>query len=243
MSLTAVILGHVPFAAVTVPYHRRWIWRYCLISLSASGCILYLGVSCLCAGDLTWLPDGATCAAHLFAFVSITVLGVTLQFIRWSRDVSGSALLGIAARRADGLRNGRAATFALITGLTFIASLFQLIDGMGRGSQHRFCVLGGCIPAAASYLASRSRSALPRTYRTFGAKGAVCSGLRRASFATYAIVWAFTQHQSLYWSRPCARNIVLLTDQVFFHGRTAGPDEAALHDRPDQAALCGWRGP
>jgi drug/metabolite transporter (DMT)-like permease len=200
VSLTAVMFGHTPFAIVAVliapPMGPE------ALPYLAGGILLHLGYQLFLlysygAGDLTQVyPIARGSAPLIVAFVSITVLGVTLE----GTELVAVLIIGIGivslalVRRADGLRNGKAAMFALITGC-FIAG-YSIVDGMGARA-------GGTSLGYFGWLAIGNNIALAaivaaRAPQTFGK---LWNGSHKlfwfgggASFIAYAIVtWAFTQ--------------------------------------------------
>lgn len=200
MSLTAVMLGHTPFAIVAVlisPPLGADALPFLIVGL-----LLHLGYQLFLlyaygAGDLTQVyPIARGSAPLIVAVVSITVLGVTLQRMELlAVMIIGIGIVSLAlVRRADGLRNGRAAMFALITGC-FIAG-YSIVDGLGARA-------GGTALGYSGWLAIGNSIALCaivalRAPQTFGALWR--DGHRLfwlgggASFVAYAIVtWAFTQ--------------------------------------------------
>lgn len=200
VSLTAVMFGHTPFAIVAVliapPLGAE------ALPYLAAGILLHLGYQLFLlysygAGDLTQVyPIARGSAPLIVAFVSITVLGITLK----GTELIAVLIIGIGivslalVRRADGLRNGKAAMFALITGC-FIAG-YSIVDGMGARA-------GGTSLGYFGWLAIGNNIALGaivaiRAPQTFGK---LWRGGHKlfwfgggASFIAYAIVtWAFTQ--------------------------------------------------
>lgn len=200
VSLTAVMLGHTPFAIVAVllapPMGAE------ALPYLAAGILLHLGYQLFLlyaysAGELTQVyPIARGSAPLIVAFVSITVLGVTLKSAElFAVLIIGVGIVSLAlVRRADGLRNGKAAMFALITGC-FIAG-YSIVDGMGARA-------GGTSLGYFGWLAIGNSIALgiivavraPQTFGKLWHNGHqlfwVGGG---ASFIAYAIVtWAFTQ--------------------------------------------------
>jgi len=200
VSLTAVMFGHTPFAIAAVliapPMGAE------ALPYLAAGILLHLGYQLFLlfsysTGDLTQVyPIARGSAPLIVAFVSITVLGVTLK----SAELFAVLIIGIGivslalVRRADGLRNGRAAMFALVTGC-FIAG-YSIVDGMGARvggtslAYFGWLAIGNSI-ALAAIVAARAPQTFGRLWqgghRLFWLGGG-------ASFIAYAIVtWAFTQ--------------------------------------------------
>ncbi len=200
VSLTAVMFGHTPFAIVAVliapPIGAE------ALPFLAVGILLHLGYQLFLlysygAGDLTQVyPIARGSAPLIVAFVSITVLGVTLK----GTELIAVLIIGIGivslalVRRADGLRNGKAAMFALITGC-FIAG-YSIVDGMGARA-------GGTSLGYFGWLAIGNNIALavivairaPQTFGKLWQNGHLLFWIGGgASFIAYAIVtWAFTQ--------------------------------------------------
>jgi drug/metabolite transporter (DMT)-like permease len=200
VSIGAVMLGHVPFAIATlffVPAPAPESYPYL-----AGGIALHAGYQLFLLqsyriGDLTQVyPIARGSAPLIVAVVSIGFLGVALNHL----ELLGVLIIacGIIAtgmvRRDDGLRNGKAAVFALITGC-FIAG-YSLVDGLGAraaGTSFGFfswLAIGNGV-LTVSYLAITGRDALFAIPRQAKRVYFIGGG---ASFAAYAIVtWAFTQ--------------------------------------------------
>lgn len=200
MSLTAVILGHVPFAMIAIAVSPA-------IDLAA---LPYIGVGVLLhfgyqvfllyaysAGDLTQVyPIARGSAPLIVAVVSITVLGVSLHVLEWAAVlIIGAGIVSLAlVRRADGLRNGRAAGLALITG-GFIAG-YSIVDGMGaRVAGTALGYFGWLALMNSVVLAIAVGVHAPETYKSLWRDGRRLFWIGgSASFLAYAIVtWAFTQ--------------------------------------------------
>ncbi|SFI88733.1 EamA family transporter [Jannaschia pohangensis] len=199
-AMGAVVLGHIPIAAAVVPFvplpdAASWPYLACSIALHL-GYQLFLMQSYR-MGDLTQVyPIARGTAPLIVALVSVVILGVHLE----PMELLAVALIGLGlvslglVRRADGQRNGKAATLAFVTGL-FIAS-YSLIDGLGArlaGTSLGFygwSAIGNGL-VMAGYLAVTSPATL-RVIPRSGKRVAVIGG--GASFIAYALVtWAFTQ--------------------------------------------------
>lgn len=200
VSLSAVMLGHTPFAIVAVlvspPLGAE------ALPFLAAGILLHLGYQLFLlysygAGDLTQVyPIARGSAPLIVVLVSITVLGVTLEKVELlAVFIIGIGIVSLAlVRRADGLRNGRAAMFALITGC-FIAG-YSIVDGMGARAggtslgYFGWLAIGNSI-ALGAVIALRA----PQTYGKLWRGGHKLFWFGGgASFIAYAIVtWAFTQ--------------------------------------------------
>jgi len=123
MNMGAVVLGHVPLALVALPF----VPMPALASLPylLVGIILHFGYQIFLLrsyekGDLTQVyPIARGSAPLMVALFSVVVLGVHLSGIEVvAIVVIGVGILSLAlVRQADGLRNGKAARLALVTGL------------------------------------------------------------------------------------------------------------------------------
>ncbi|MGJ8621413.1 MAG: EamA family transporter [Yoonia sp.] len=200
MSLTAVILGHAPFALVAIALSPPIAGA--AIPYIAVGILLHMGYQffllyAYAAGDLTQVyPIARGSAPLIVAAVSITVLGVSLAMIELVAVlIIGIGIVSLAlVRRADGLRNGKAAMFALITGC-FIAS-YSLVDGLGaRAAGSAWAYFGWLALCNSAALAIVVALRAPQTYRSLWRNGRGLFWIGgSASYAAYAIVtWAFTQ--------------------------------------------------
>ncbi|WP_419785555.1 hypothetical protein [Pseudodesulfovibrio sp.] len=199
LSMTAVVLGHTPFAVAALciaPMPDMAALPYIL-----TGALLHVGYQLFLLnsyrlGDLSQVyPLARGSAPLIVAGVSITMLGVHLT----SMEITSVAAIAtgimslVLVRRSDGLRNGRAALLSLATG-GFIAS-YSLVDGLGaRLAGTSLGFYGWLAIVDALVLAAYMRAAHP---------GLVTSVIRRnkglalrgggASFLAYAMVtWAFT---------------------------------------------------
>jgi len=197
--MTAVVLGHAPFALVAL-WLAPWPRPEALPCLLTGACLhvgyqLFLLASYR-SGDLSQVyPLARGCAPLLVAGVSIAFLGVSFSTAESAAVVLiGSGIMSLVlVRRQDGLRNGKAATLALITG-GFIAA-YSLVDGLG--AREAGTALG--FYGALSTLNAVLFAAIMRCVRP----GLVLQVIRHnwrltltgggASFAAYAMVtWAFT---------------------------------------------------
>ena len=200
MGMAAIVFGHVIAGILTLPFTPFPLgeaWPYLIF-----GAFLHFGYHMFLLqsynlGDLTQVyPIARGSAPLIVAVVSVGVLGVALSL----GEMLAVAMIGVGiislalVRQADGLRNKRAAVFALITGC-FIAS-YSLVDGIGArysGTPTGFfawlSIINGMMMA--SFLAWRS----PGTFRKIVVQGKVVMFLGGgASFIAYAlVVWAFTQ--------------------------------------------------
>ncbi len=199
-AMAAVMLGHMPLAALVIPF----------VPLPATASLPYLGAGILLhagyqffllhsyrIGDLTQVyPIARGSAPLIVGLVSVLVLGVHLAPVEiLGITIIGAGVLSLAlVRRADGLRNARAAAMALTTG-GFIAA-YSLVDGLGArlagtslGFYSWLAIGNGLIILTYLLLVS------PRALRDVATRGRwvfVIGG--GASFVAYALVtWAFTQ--------------------------------------------------
>lgn len=199
LSLGAVIIGHMPLAILALPFvpapaAESLPYLFCGIGLHFGYQIFLL--RSYQTGDLTQVyPIARGSAPLIVAFISVAVLGVHLEAMELlSIAIIGIGIISLAlVRKSDGLRNPRAATFALITGV-FIAG-YSLVDGQGArvsGSSVGFfawlAIANGFLMML--FLALRH----PKTLKAIPKQGKflvfVGGG---ASFIAYALVtWAFT---------------------------------------------------
>ena len=200
LAMAAVVIGHVPFAVAAV----LWAPLPAVESLPwlATGVALHLGYQLFLLqayriGDLSQVYPIARGAAPLIvALVSVTALGVHLTGQETlAIAIIATGILSLAlTRRADGLRNGKAAMLALVTGV-FIAS-YSLVDGIGARAAGTSLGYYAWLALANAVLTSLWVGRYhPGTLRALAGRGQkmfwVGGG---ASFAAYAIVtWAFTQ--------------------------------------------------
>ncbi len=200
LSMTAVVLGHVPIAIAILPFvpsPATASWPYLIVGIGLHvGYQLFLLYSYR-VGDLTQVyPIARGSAPLLVAGVSVLFLGVQLS----SLEILAILLIGAGimsmslVRQADGQRNLKAASLALCTGF-FIAG-YSLIDGLGArlsGSALGFygwLTLGNAIVFSLIMMARKSQVLMDVPVR---AKSVFIVG-GSASFVAYALViWAFTQ--------------------------------------------------
>lgn len=199
LSMTAVVLGHAPLAILALPFvpsPAPESWPYL-----AAGVVLHVGYQMFLLtsyrfGDLTQVyPIARGTAPMLVAGVSVVFLGVHLKPIELLAVLTiGAGIMSLAlVRQEDGLRNGKAAMLAFVTGC-FIAG-YSLIDGLGAR-------LAGTSLGFYSWLAIFNAIifAIFATARDPGTLRRVASHSKRifvvggcASFIAYALViWAFT---------------------------------------------------
>ena len=200
LAMAGVVLGHVPFALVAIYFAPMPSIES--LPLLFLGLALHTGYQIVLmmsynAGDLTQVYPIARGTAPLWVtLVSVAFLGVVLSTLHIVAILLiACGIISIAlTRRAGGLRNGKAAGLALITGC-FIAA-YSLVDGTGArmsGSAlgyYAWMSIGNAIIFSV-YLAWRHKTVL-RRLPTDGRRVFIIGG--GASFLAYSLVmWAFTQ--------------------------------------------------
>jgi drug/metabolite transporter (DMT)-like permease len=200
LSMTALTIGQglpaVPLLALWAPFPDASSWW--LIAVSAAlhiGYQLFL-LNAYRLGDFTQVyPIARGSAPLIVTAFSVAVLGVALtghQLLAIGLIASGIIALGLV-RRADGLRNPRAAVLALGTGC-FIAG-YSVVDGIGArtagtGPGFYACVALLNAIAFSAFMEVRHPGVVRRSY-TAARTTLLVGGC--ASFAAYClVVWAFT---------------------------------------------------
>ena len=200
VTMTALVLGHVPLAAMVLPFVPMP--DPAALPFLVGSLVLHAGYQLFLlfayqAGDLTQVyPIARGSAPMLVAGVSVVFLGVELSGLELVAIITiGAGILSLAAvRQRDGLRNGAAAGLAFITGC-FIAG-YSLVDGNGaRAAGTALGYLGwlmsGNAIVFAVIMAIFKPGILPRVVRE-GKRAFIIGG--GASYAAYGLVmWAFTQ--------------------------------------------------
>jgi drug/metabolite transporter (DMT)-like permease len=199
LSMSAVVLGHTPFALIALLFAPRPSFESMPYILGGAG--LHVGYQLFLLasyriGDLSQVyPLARGSAPLIVAGVSVTLLGLHLSGLELAAvTVLGSGIMSLTlARRSDGFRNGRAAALAIVTG-AFIAS-YSLVDGMGAreagtalGFYGWLSTLNGIVFAAIMSIVQPGivKRVVCRDWR-------LALGGGGASFLAYAIVtWAFT---------------------------------------------------
>jgi drug/metabolite transporter (DMT)-like permease len=199
LSMSAVVLGHTPFAAALLvgapaPQLRS-------LGFVLAGALLHTGYQLFLlfayrAGDLSQVyPLARGVAPLIVAGISAAFLGVRLSPLETGAVVTiGSGIMCLAlVRRSDGLQNGLAATLAVVTG-GFIAS-YSLVDGLGAraaGTALGFYSWLSLINAAIFAVIVRIiRPGILKRVVSAHWRLALCGG--GASFTAYAmVIWAFT---------------------------------------------------
>jgi drug/metabolite transporter (DMT)-like permease len=199
LSMSAMALGHAPFAAAALlfaPTPRPQSLPYLFAgALLHTGYQLFL-LNSYRIGDLSQVyPLARGVAPLIVAGVSYAFLGIDLSRAELAAILMiGTGIMSLAmVRRSDGLRNGRAASLAIVTG-GFIAA-YSLVDGLGaRQAGTALGFYGGLSLVNAVIFAAVMRIHRPgligdlihRRWRL----ALACGG---ASFAAYAmVIWAFT---------------------------------------------------
>jgi drug/metabolite transporter (DMT)-like permease len=199
LSMTAVVVGHTPFAVAALsfaPLPRIESLPYLL-----AGAVLHVGYQLFLlasyrVGDLSQVyPLARGVAPLIVAGISVTLLKVHLSWIELVAVITiGTGIMSLAlVRRSDGLRNGQAACLAIITG-GFIAS-YTLVDGMGAREAGTALGFYGWLSSMNALIFA----AIMGVVRPGLVKKVVCREWRfalaggGASFGAYAIAtWAFT---------------------------------------------------
>lgn len=198
-SMSAVVLGHTPFAAAAL-------WLAPLPSCDAlpfllAGAVLHAGYQLFLLasyriGDLSQVyPLARGVAPLMVTGISVTLLGLHLSGAELAAvGVIAAGIMSLAmVRRSDGLRNGPAAGLAVVTG-GFIAG-YSLVDGLGARAAGTALGYYGCL----SILNAVIFATVMRVIRPGVVRRVVCQdwrfalGAGGASFLAYAMAtWAFT---------------------------------------------------
>jgi len=199
LSMSAVVIGHAPFALAALlssPLPRLESLPYLL-----TGAMLHVGYQLFLLnsyriGDLSQVYPLARGVAPLtVAVVSVLLLGVDLSWLELSAvaTISCGIISLSLVRRSDGLRNGRATSLAIITGC-FIAS-YSLVDGLGAREAGTALGFYGWLSMLNAFIFAISM----RSTRPGIVTKVICQRWRLAlvgggaSFLAYAMVtWAFT---------------------------------------------------
>lgn len=199
LSMGAIVVGHIPFAAAALLYAP--IPQPASLPYVITGAVLHTGyqlflLNAYRIGDLSQVyPLARGVAPLIVAGISVILLGVHLSQFEMAAIVTiGTAIMSLAlVRRSDGMRNGRAASLAIITG-GFIAA-YSLVDGLG--AREAGTALG--FYSWLSMINAAIFATIMRITRPGLVKRVVCQGWRLtlsggcASFTAYALViWAFT---------------------------------------------------
>lgn len=200
LSMTSVVLGHVPFALVALsfsPFPNIESAPYIIVgALLHTGYQLFLLYSYR-FGDLSQVyPLARGVAPLLVTFISFTFLGI--QFDRINLAAIAIICIGIMSltlvRRVDGLKNYKAASLAIITGV-FIAA-YSLVDGIGARIAATAFGFYGCLSIinaiSYSFFIEIIKPGTIKSVLNNHQKLAIAGGF--ASFMAYALViWSFTK--------------------------------------------------
>lgn len=200
LGMSAVIIGHVPFALVCipfVPFPSSESYPFMLGSVVLHAGYQYFLLQSYKVGDLTQVyPIARGTAPLLVAFFSVFVLSVDLSTMELIAIVIiGVGILSLTlVKRGDGKRNPQAVVFALVTSC-FIAS-YSMVDGLGAraagtalGFYSWLSMANGVIMII--YVLSVQPTVLRQLATSHRQLFFIAGG---ASFVAYAIVtWAFTQ--------------------------------------------------
>ncbi|PKR48972.1 EamA family transporter [Thalassospira marina] len=135
LNMTAVIFGHLPLLLVLLPFTSLPApesWPYLAGSVALHLGYQWFLITSYQWGDLSQVyPIARGSAPLIVATISVLFLGVVLAPVESIAILLiGCGIISLClVRKADGLRNGRAAVLALITGC-FI-SAYSLTDGTG----------------------------------------------------------------------------------------------------------------
>jgi drug/metabolite transporter (DMT)-like permease len=199
LSMSAVVLGHTPFAAAALLCTP--LPEFNSLPYVIAGAVLHTGYQLFLLysyriGDLSQVYPLARGVAPLFvAGISVMLLGVNLsQFELIAIVTIGTGIMSLTlVRRSDGLRNRRATSLAIITG-GFIAA-YSIVDGLGAREAGTALGFYSCL----SILNAIIFAAFMGFIRPGLIKKVVSQNWRLAfsggcaSFTAYALViWAFT---------------------------------------------------
>lgn len=200
LNLGAVIIGHLPFAVLCLPFTPMPAAES--LPYLIGGILLHFGYQIFLLksyelGDLTHVyPIARGSAPLIVTLFSVLVLGIKLTGLQLiAVFVIGLGIISLAfVRQSDGLHNHKAAFVALVTGV-FIA-LYSMVDGFGArlaGTSLGFfawLAIGNSLLMVV-FLAVRS----PGTLREIPRRGRpvlfIGGGLSYVAFAI--VTWAFTQ--------------------------------------------------
>lgn len=135
LSMSAVVLGHVPFAIAAIIYSPSpdtGALPYLIVgAMLHTGYQLFL-LNSYRIGDLSQVyPLARGVAPLIVAGISVMVLGIRLSGFELAAVLTiATGIMSLTLERSsDGLKNGRASALAIITGM-FIAA-YSLVDGLG----------------------------------------------------------------------------------------------------------------
>jgi drug/metabolite transporter (DMT)-like permease len=200
ISMTAVVLGHAPFALLALPFVS--LPDVAAIPYILAGAALHVGYQLFLfwayrQADLTQVyPIARGTAPLIVAAFSVMVFRETLSTLQlFAITTIGCGIMSLVlVRGSQGLHNPHGALLALITGC-FVAG-YSMVDGYGArvaGTPVGFYAWETILNAIAFavIVAINSPGTLRTTVRSHKKIMAIGGG---ASFAAYAlVVWAFTQ--------------------------------------------------
>ena len=199
LSISAVAIGHIPFALAAVLYSP--VPRVESLPYLLGGALLHVGylfflLASYRIGDLSQVyPLARGIAPLIVAAVSVIALGVSLSQPEMAAIVIiGTGIISLAlVRRNDGLRNGRAVFFSLITG-GFIAA-YSLVDGIGAREAGTALGFYGWLSLINGFIFSIIMMIIrPMVIgQFFSDNKSLAFKIGGASFFAYAmIIWSFT---------------------------------------------------
>jgi len=199
ISMTAVVLGHTPFALVALIFSH--FPKFESLPYIIIGALLHTGYQLFLLysyriGDLSQVyPLARGIAPLIVAGISVTFLGVSLDPIALAAIIIiGTGIMSLTlVRQSDGLRNYRAVLLSTATG-GFIAA-YSLMDGMGARIATTALGFYGCLSLLNGlFFMIIIKIIHPGTIKDIILKNyklALSGGC--ASFTAYALViWAFT---------------------------------------------------
>lgn len=200
ISMTAVVLGHAPFAMLALPFVS--LPDAASVPYIVTGAALHVGYQLFLfwayrQGDLTQVyPIARGTAPLIVAAFSVMVFRETLSTMQGAAITTiGCGIMSLVlVRGSQGMHDPRGAALALITGC-FVAA-YSMVDGYGAraaGTAVGFYAWETILNAIAfcCIVAMMSPGVLDTTIRSHKKIMAIGGG---ASFAAYAlVVWAFTQ--------------------------------------------------
>ena len=199
LSMSAVVIGHTPFAAAALLYAP--LPGIDSLAYILTGAALHTGYQLFLLnsyrfGDLSQVyPLARGVAPLIVACISVILLGVRLSVL----ELSGIVVIGAgiaslcAVRRRDGVHSHRAGFLAITTG-TFIAA-YSLVDGIGARKAGTALGFYGwlslCNAVVFGTIMNFSRPGLIRKMVNRNWRLVLTAG--GASFCAYALVtWGFT---------------------------------------------------
>jgi drug/metabolite transporter (DMT)-like permease len=199
ISMTAVVLGHTPFALVALIFSP--LPQIESLPYIVTGAVLHTGYQLFLLysyriGDLSQVyPLARGVAPLIVAIASVVFFGTQLDLIEQSAIfIIGFGIISLSlAQRSNGIRNYQAAILAIVTGI-FIAA-YSLVDGMGARVATTALGFYGCLSIFNAIfftaIINFFKPGIVKTVTQKNFKLALSGG--GASFTAYALViWAFT---------------------------------------------------